>query len=228
MNDRISIITPDHIELDLELAGIGSRLLALLADALVIFAMMVALLLMVVAAGVAGFATARSASAGSWALALAFLLYFVLMWGYFLIFEALRNGQTPGKRWTGIRVVRDDGLSVGWRESALRNLVRAADMLPPPACLVGAFMIMFSKNGKRLGDLLAGTIVVTHDAQLTSTLADSLVVMDAGQVIAAGDFDEVKRSRNPRVRAILSEVLKDIASYDTDLLQLLDGDPGAP
>jgi phospholipid/cholesterol/gamma-HCH transport system ATP-binding protein len=71
-------------------------------------------------------------------------------------------------------------------------------------------------------------IAVTHDAQLTSTLADSLVVMDAGQVIAAGGFDEVKRSRNPRVRAILSEVLKDIASYDTDLLQLLDGDPGAP
>lgn len=69
-------------------------------------------------------------------------------------------------------------------------------------------------------------IAVTHDAQLTSTLADCLVVMDAGQVIASGDFDEVKRSRNPRVRTILSEVLKDIASYDTDLLQLLDGDPG--
>ena len=67
-------------------------------------------------------------------------------------------------------------------------------------------------------------IAVTHDAQLTSTLADSLVVMDAGQVIASGDFDEVKRSRNPRVRAILSEVLKDIASYDTDLLELLDRD----
>ncbi len=68
-------------------------------------------------------------------------------------------------------------------------------------------------------------IAVTHDAQLTSTLADSLVVMDAGQVIASGDFDEVKRSKNPRVRAILSEVLKDIASYDTDLLELLDGGP---
>jgi len=66
-------------------------------------------------------------------------------------------------------------------------------------------------------------IAVTHDAQLTSTLADRLVVMDAGQVIAAGDFDEIKRSRHARVRAILSEVLKDIASYDTDLLSLLDG-----
>ncbi len=66
-------------------------------------------------------------------------------------------------------------------------------------------------------------IAVTHDPQLTSTLADCLVVMDAGQVIASGDFDEIKRSRNARVRSILSEVLKDIASYDTDLLSLLDG-----
>jgi phospholipid/cholesterol/gamma-HCH transport system ATP-binding protein len=69
-------------------------------------------------------------------------------------------------------------------------------------------------------------IAVTHDAQLTSMLADRLVVMDQGQVIASGDFDEVRRSKQARVRAILSEVLKDIASYDTDLLQLLDGERG--
>ncbi len=68
-------------------------------------------------------------------------------------------------------------------------------------------------------------IAVTHDAQLTSMLADRLVVLDQGTVIASGDFDEVKRSREVRVRAILSEVLKDIASYDTDLLELLDSDP---
>ncbi len=66
-------------------------------------------------------------------------------------------------------------------------------------------------------------IAVTHDAQLTTTLADRLVVMDAGQVIASGDFDEVRRSTNARVRAIIGQVLGDIASYDTDLLDLLDG-----
>jgi ABC-type transporter Mla maintaining outer membrane lipid asymmetry ATPase subunit MlaF len=64
-------------------------------------------------------------------------------------------------------------------------------------------------------------IAVTHDAQLTSTLADRLVVMDGGQVLAAGLFGEVTRSAHPRVRAILSEVLKNIASYDADLLELL-------
>jgi phospholipid/cholesterol/gamma-HCH transport system ATP-binding protein len=67
-------------------------------------------------------------------------------------------------------------------------------------------------------------IAVTHDAQLTTMLADRLVVMDAGKVLASGDFDEVKRSKVPRIRSILSEVLKDIASYDTDLLELLDRD----
>jgi len=73
-------------------------------------------------------------------------------------------------------------------------------------------------------------IAVTHDPTLTATLADRLVIMDAGQVVEAGGFDEVKKSRHARVRAILAQVLGEIASYDTDLLELLDGgrEDGAP
>jgi phospholipid/cholesterol/gamma-HCH transport system ATP-binding protein len=67
-------------------------------------------------------------------------------------------------------------------------------------------------------------IAVTHDPELTATLADRLVVMDAGAVIASGSFDEVKRTTNTRARSLLSQLLGEIASYDTDLLQLLDGD----
>jgi ABC-type hemin transport system ATPase subunit len=67
-------------------------------------------------------------------------------------------------------------------------------------------------------------IAVTHDAQLTSTLADRLVIMDSGAVIAAGAFDEVKETTNTRARSILAQVLGEIASYDTDLLRLLDDD----
>jgi phospholipid/cholesterol/gamma-HCH transport system ATP-binding protein len=69
-------------------------------------------------------------------------------------------------------------------------------------------------------------VAVTHDAELTVQLADRLVVMDQGQVIEAGAFDEVKATRNARARAILSQILGQIASYDTDLLQLLDGEGG--
>jgi uncharacterized membrane protein SpoIIM required for sporulation/uncharacterized RDD family membrane protein YckC len=166
MNDRVSIVTPDHIELDFELAGLGSRFLALLVDALLIFIIIIVLIIAAAVVGFGAIAAAGSASAGSWALAVAVFLYFVVMWGYFLLFEAINSGQTPGKKWAGIRVVRDDGLPAAWREAALRNLVRPADILPPPACLVGGLMIMFSKNGKRLGDLLAGTIVVTHNPRL--------------------------------------------------------------
>jgi phospholipid/cholesterol/gamma-HCH transport system ATP-binding protein len=68
----------------------------------------------------------------------------------------------------------------------------------------------------------ATIIAVTHDPQLTSTLADRLLVMDAGQVLAVGRFEDVRKSRLPRVRSIISQVLGEIASYDTDLLELLD------
>jgi uncharacterized membrane protein SpoIIM required for sporulation/uncharacterized RDD family membrane protein YckC len=168
MNDRISIVTPDHIELDFELAGLGSRFLALIIDTVLIGVLIVILVIAAVALGL-GTMSLRSINASSWVLAFAVVVYFLVTWGYFLFFEALNRGQTPGKKWTGIRVLRDDGLPVGWRESALRNLVRAADILPPPACIVGGLAIILSKNGKRLGDLLAGTIVVTHDAQLEPT-----------------------------------------------------------
>lgn len=68
-------------------------------------------------------------------------------------------------------------------------------------------------------------IAVTHDPQLTATLADRLVVMDAGKVLVSGEFDEVKRTRDVRARSILAQVLGEIASYDTDLLELLGRDP---
>ncbi|HEY9595508.1 MAG TPA: AAA family ATPase, partial [Spirochaetia bacterium] len=66
-------------------------------------------------------------------------------------------------------------------------------------------------------------IAVTHDEELTTTLADNLVVMDGGLVIESGSFDAVKRTKNPRARSILSRVLSDIASYDADILDLLGG-----
>jgi uncharacterized membrane protein SpoIIM required for sporulation/uncharacterized RDD family membrane protein YckC len=166
MDEHISIVTPDQIELDFDLAGLGSRFLALIIDALLIAVIMVFIVVAAIVLGFGTMAVFRGGSAATWLLAIAVFAYFILMWGYFLLFEALKQGQTPGKKWTGIRVIRDNGLPVAWQQSALRNLVRAADILPPPACLVGGLMILLSKKGKRLGDLLAGTIVVTHGAEV--------------------------------------------------------------
>jgi phospholipid/cholesterol/gamma-HCH transport system ATP-binding protein len=86
---------------------------------------------------------------------------------------------------------------------------------------------MTERINQMIRDLKArGTtiIAVTHDPQLTSTLADRLIVVDAGRVIAAGAFDEVKRTTNTRARSLMAQILGEISSYDTDLLQLLDTD----
>lgn len=163
MNESVSIPTPDRIHLEFELAGLGSRALAFMIDCVLIVSGLVLLAFVLVVAGLLAAADPATLAASAWAVALFFIVLFLGMWGYFLLFEALDHGRTPGKRLAGIRVIRDDGFPIGWREAALRNLVRAADMIPPPACLVGSLMIAISKNGSRLGDLVAGTMVVRED-----------------------------------------------------------------
>jgi uncharacterized RDD family membrane protein YckC len=104
----------------------------------------------------------------SWILALVVLLIFLITWGYYVFFEGLGKGSTPGKRRMGIRVIRQDGLPIGFREAALRNLVRAADMLPPPSYLLGGLVMHFDPQGRRLGDMVAGTYVVVEKFDLAA------------------------------------------------------------
>ena len=84
--------------------------------------------------------------------------------GYFILFEGLRRGQTPGKRVAGIRVVMDTGHPVTFGAAAARNLLRVADFLPPPY-LIGLLLVAFHPRGKRLGDLVAGTVVARDRPQ---------------------------------------------------------------
>jgi uncharacterized membrane protein SpoIIM required for sporulation len=93
-------------------------------------------------------------------LAIGLVVSFVITWGYYVMFEGLRDGQTPGKRMLGLRVVQDGGYSVSFAASAVRNLVRLLDMQPFPTALIGLLFAVMSRSGKRLGDMAAGTIVV--------------------------------------------------------------------
>jgi uncharacterized membrane protein SpoIIM required for sporulation/uncharacterized RDD family membrane protein YckC len=164
MEERISIITPDHVELDFELAGIGSRLLAFIMDQVLLYLGILAIvLLMLLAGSVNFFSSAAQQWSGTVATTILVFIIFLLNWGYFVAFEAINKGQTPGKRWAGLRVVQDSGLPISWREATLRNFARIADIMPPPACFVGGLAILLSKRGKRLGDLLAGTMVIRED-----------------------------------------------------------------
>jgi uncharacterized RDD family membrane protein YckC len=94
-----------------------------------------------------------------WLIAVIILSTFLLLWGYFIFWETVWSGQTPGKRLCGIRVLRDGGFPIDFRAAFLRNIVRYADFLPF-FYGVGALTMFISKESKRLGDYAAGTIVV--------------------------------------------------------------------
>jgi uncharacterized membrane protein SpoIIM required for sporulation/uncharacterized RDD family membrane protein YckC len=159
MEERIRIATPDNVALDFDLAGPGSRFVALLLDTIVWILMMLALLLLYLLLASWPLAE-RLDSLGAWQTAIFVFVFFLTRWGYFILFETCLRGQTPGKRWLGLRVVRDNGLPPGFRRLLIRNLLRVADMLPPPTYLLGGVAVVLSRKGQRLGDMAAGTLVV--------------------------------------------------------------------
>ena len=172
MEERVHIATPDHVSLEFELAGPGSRFSAYVIDFIFNVLLIIAIVLTAYLTGaLVGLRSLASISAGasaSWLWALMVLIIFLINWGYYIFFEGLGKGSTPGKKRMGIRVIRQDGLPIGFREAALRNLVRAADMLPPPSYILGGLVMHFDPQGRRLGDMLAGTYVVVEKFDLAA------------------------------------------------------------
>src|SRR5271163_584175 len=161
--DQLNIETPEQVDLRFPIAGIGSRFLAILTDSIL---QMVALAILFLVFGlivsaaphVAGTTTMVNTGA-KWFIAAAVLFYFLLYWGYFSLFEAFWNGQTPGKLLLKIRVIKDSGRQITLFESLARNLIRIVDALPS-FYLIGVITMLCNKEQKRLGDLVAGTIVI--------------------------------------------------------------------
>lgn len=157
---RVEVETPELVVLSYTIAGIGSRIYAGFVDMLICIG-----LILVVGIGssilVAKLGTSLGLAAiSSWAIALLSLMAFAIFWGYFVVCEWLFDGQTFGKWRLGLRVVRDGGYSVGIAASAVRNIMRAIDMQPGFFYLFGITSAVLSKSGKRLGDMVAGTIVI--------------------------------------------------------------------
>ena len=158
LSDRqVDVETPEHVAIGYELADLGSRFTALLIDGLLIFLALLGTWRGLYA--LASMVGLRSAILGV-GLGITIFLAFVLQWGYFVFYEGLRDGQTPGKRRMGIRVVHDGGFPVTVRAAAVRNLMRIIDIQPAGSWGVGGLAMMLHPQTKRLGDLAAGTVVV--------------------------------------------------------------------
>jgi len=154
LSRRVAVETPEHVLLEFQLAGIGSRSAAAIYDGLILIALII---LLSAAATMSGLLPAMSATL---ALSVLVLTSAAIFWGYFLLFEGLRGGRTPGKRRVGIRVVMDTGHPISFQAAAIRNLVRLVDLQPGGAPLLGLFFVFLHRQNKRLGDIVAGTIVV--------------------------------------------------------------------
>jgi uncharacterized RDD family membrane protein YckC len=155
--DKLTIETPEQTALDFAVAGIGSRFLAIAYDALIQLGIGLAVGLggSLAMIGIAAVAP----KAAVWGGALLILFFFLLYFGYYAFFEILWNGQTPGKRKVGIRVIKDSGRPLTPAESIGRNLLRIVDWLPGMYA-VGIASAFLTKGNKRLGDLLVGSLVV--------------------------------------------------------------------
>lgn len=147
---HLEVETPEQVVLDYEIAGIGSRALAATLDLAIVLAVILILAMIL---------QLWPKQGATWARAVLGLAAFAVVWGYYTLFEGLWRGQTPGKRALGLRVIRDTGHGIGLADAAARNLLRAADLLPPPY-LLGALLVAVHPKAKRLGDMVAGTVVV--------------------------------------------------------------------
>ena len=198
MSREILVVTPENIEIEYELAGLGTRFLANLIDTGIQMAIYVGiwivfgLLALLIGLSAGAVAISLGAFFAEAQVALALIAAFIVLWGYFIWFETVWNGQTPGKRQMGLRVVRDGGYPINIYAAIVRNLIRLMDGMPIVALgliiagvvghqtltaatggiviLIPLLCLMLSARYQRLGDFIAGTMVVKQRAPRVPTL----------------------------------------------------------
>jgi uncharacterized RDD family membrane protein YckC len=232
--NRITLRTPESVEIDFELAGIGNRAYALAID-YIILGLIISLCLVIwtifyfqlvnLAQGIIGL----TRDVSLWLIALGILVLFAIYVGYFVFFESLWQGQTPGKRFVKIRVICNDGKPVGLAQSALRALLRPVDEF----LWLGMFLIVFGKQEKRLGDWVAGTLVIQEQnisrssqfpiSQEANQLASQLLIeADLSQMLPQ-DFGVVREylhRRSGMIPQARRELARKLASQLRNIIKL--------
>src|SRR5712691_13282 len=226
-----SVLTPERVSLQYDIAGIGSRGAAAIVDTVIQFVSVTVLAFGAFAAGVVGALFGISGSAlGSLMLGLFALTVFIVMAGYYMLFEIVWNGQTPGKRLLGVRVMRENGYPIRPVDSVVRNLVRIVDWLPGMYG-VGVLTMLLNKRSKRLGDFASGTIVVREGSRGAGALlmpsvesAESLGVrLSSADATLVRDFLVRRASLDPHARADLAARLSTVLAQRYSLT--LEGEP---
>ena len=191
--NEVVITTPEHVPIRLEPAGAGSRFLAMMFDTFIIMALTTA----------AGFVLGLMLPAGI-AVALTITINFLLTWGWHVFFEVRKQGRTPGKRALRLRVIDARGLPVSLYQSLVRNIVRAVDFAPA-FYGIGALVTMVTPSRRRLGDLVA----------------DTLVVRDAQPLTYKGQFTSDRRHNTLRTPRVLRLVRHKISLEEREFLLTL-------
>jgi uncharacterized RDD family membrane protein YckC len=183
LDTDVAIETPEHIVFRHRVAGPARRFLAYLLDLIICYLVFFALALLVMVAfvGTGGISDAADGAAGT-GIGLLLVVLFAIQWLYFAVLEAW-HGRTPGKRALGLRVVTATGRPIGFRAAALRNVMRAADALPLTysgglLSIAGLVSMSTTRRFQRLGDLVAGTIVIVPER---ATVATPLILFPPAQ-----------------------------------------------
>src|SRR5262245_49916907 len=208
MTDETLVVeTPEHVELQFALATIGNRFLACAVDhgIQVVSSVIVYSIARYLSPGLRsaeGAVLDAERETSLWVVAVMMIASFLIFFGYFIFFETIWSGQTPGKRWLKLRVIQEDGRPINFFAALTRNLIRLADMFFLPFYSVGIISVFASERPKRLGDYVANTVVVKEraaeapkfDEVFESEMIDTAMRRVAPQMDFQGDVRAVTAS----------------------------------
>jgi uncharacterized RDD family membrane protein YckC len=216
-DETLVIETPEHVELHFALATIGNRFLACAIDHAIqiVSSIVIYVVARSLSAGLRSLEGALFDGAGEaslWVVAVSIIASFVIFFGYFIFFETVWSGQTPGKWWLRLRVIQEDGRPITFFSAMTRNLIRMADMQPVIFYSIGIVSVFASERAKRLGDYVANTVVVKERAAEAPTfdeVFESAVIDTAMRRVApAVDFQGDVRAVTPSEITVVENFLR--------------------
>jgi uncharacterized RDD family membrane protein YckC len=197
-DDVLTISTPEGVEIHLLLAGAASRFVSAIVDILIQMVALLAVGLILISIVGAGLGQSGGLAVVVWA-----LVSFLVVTSYDVFFEVLNSGRTPGKMMNGLRVVRVEGHPVTFVTSAIRNTLRVIDFLPS-AYLLGAAVILASRKNQRVGDVVAGTLVVRELTPKLQPIATPAPYYKPTQSSGSWDTSRITQEEVAAVRQFLS------------------------